>query len=397
MEFNAIYPRIIHLDINSCFATIEQQANPLIRNKPVAVCAYLNPNACILASSVDAKKLAIKTGMRIFEAKKIYPKLITLLPDPPKYRFVHIKINKILKNYSNKIIPKSIDEFCFEIPFNLNPQQISKEIKQKIKQEVGEYITVSIGISTNAYLAKIASNLQKPDGLSLINKRNFLEIFSNLKLTDLTGIKKANATRLQRVGIKSVLDFYHAPLFKLKIAFGGITGLYWYLNLHGYEVKSKKNNQRTYGNSYAPSPDKKDLTFPILSKLCEKTSFRFRNKNLKTAGVHLFLQDRNGKSWHMGKKLSKDIFATDDLYKAMKNLILLSPIKNNLRNIAISTFNLKSKNSLQLEFFDDLLKKERLFSAIDKINKKMGNFTVHSARMSLDTTVVQDRISFGQL
>src|SRR3989339_574686 len=177
MEFNGNLPNIIHLDINSCFATIEQQANPLLHDKPVVVCAYTTPFGCILAVSVTAKKLGIKTGMRVMDAKKIYPKIITLLPDPAKYRFVHKKIFKILKNYSVKVIPKSIDEFVFALPLKVEPYKVSLEIKEKIKKDVGEYITISIGISTNRYLAKVASNLIKPDGLSEINKSNYLDVY----------------------------------------------------------------------------------------------------------------------------------------------------------------------------------------------------------------------------
>jgi len=235
MEFNGNRPKIIHLDINSCFATIEQQANPNLRDKPVAVCAYTTSSGCILAASVTAKKLGIKTGMRVKDAKLIYPRLITLLPDPPKYRFVHKKIKRILGEFSNNVIPKSIDEFVFEVNLK-DPIIASIEIKNRIKREIGEYITVSIGISTNRYLAKIASNLQKPDGLSEINKYNFKEIFTKLKLTDLTGVKSGNSRRLNLYGIRTLNDFYEAPIWKLKLAFGGIVGLYWHTRLHGFEI-----------------------------------------------------------------------------------------------------------------------------------------------------------------
>jgi len=400
MEFNGNLPSIIHLDINSCFATIEQQANPLLRDKPIVVAAYTTNSGCILAASVTAKKMGIKTGMRVIDAKRIYPLLITLLPDPPKYRFVHQKIKKILKSYSDKVIPKSIDEFSMKIVTG-GLWLVASEIKKRIRQEVGEYITVSIGISTNKYLAKVASNLQKPDGLSEINSGNFLEVFSKLKLTDLTGIKRGNSIRLNRFGIKSVLDFYNAPVWKLKLAFGGIEGLYWHLKLHGFEISQSAERlgifkQKMYGNSYAPPPNKKDQALPIISKLCEKTGFRLRKEKAKVSGVYLYLHDREGKSWHMGKKLSKDVFKTADIYKEIKNLFLKSDIKKNLRNIAISTFNLKKADSLQLEMFEDVCKKSSLTKAVDRINKKYGLYTIHSGRMILDSTVVQDRIAFGQ-
>lgn len=395
MEFNGSKPNVIHLDINSCFATIEQQANPALRDKPVVVCAYTNASGCILASSVTAKKLGIKTGMRVKDAKSICSNLITILPDPPKYRFVHRKIKKILKDYSDKVIPKSIDEFVFKIPNGVDPVAISKEIKQKIKTYVGEYITVSIGISTNTYLAKVASNLQKPDGLIEINKNNFISIFSKLKLTDLTGIKKGNSIRLKRFGINTVLKFYSSPSWKLKLAFGGIGGLYWHIRLHGFEIDTFKSNRGMIGNSYAPPLDKANDIFPIISKLCEKTGFRLRLANLKATGVHLSLQDRNGNFWHMGRKLKRDIFETSDINYEIKNLFKKSLIKNNFRNIAISTFGFKSCNNLQLNIFNNEIKKSHLAGVMDKINKKWGLYTIHYAGMSMDSKIVQDRISFA--
>lgn len=395
MEFNRNLPRVVHLDINSCFATIEQQANPMLRDKPVVVAAYTTNSGCVLAASVTAKKLGIKTGMRIMEARLIYPKVVVLPPDPPKYRYVHKAILKILKNYSTLVVPKSIDEFVFET-ISLNPWDVATEIKKRIKDEVGEYITVSVGISTNRYLAKVASNLQKPDGLSEINKENINEIFSKLKLTDLTGIKSGNSRRLNLCGIKTPVEFLESPVWKLKLAFGGIGGLYWYLRLHGMEIDDFKSKRGMYGNSFAPPPNKANMVLPILSKLSEKTGMRLRAANYVASGVHLFLQDRNGNSWHMGKKLKKDIFNSNDIYKEMTNLLAMSPIKKNFRHVAISTFNLKSKDNLQLEIFNNVIKKDSLSKSVDSLNKRYGEYTVYPARMINTEDIIKDRIAFGR-
>src|SRR5690242_1901863 len=108
MNFNPSPSYFMHIDINSCFATIEQQANPLLRNKPVAVGAYVTSSGCILAASYEAKRLGVKTGMRVKEGKMLCPNLIVVSPDPAKYRFVHLKLRKILKRYTDNVVPKSI-------------------------------------------------------------------------------------------------------------------------------------------------------------------------------------------------------------------------------------------------------------------------------------------------
>ena len=107
---NKADPMIVHVDLNSCFATVEQQAHPSLRGKPVVIAAYVTDRGCILSPSIEAKKLGIKTGMKVYEAKKIYPNVIVRDTDPIIVRDVHSKFMKIFGDYSPHVIPKSIDE-----------------------------------------------------------------------------------------------------------------------------------------------------------------------------------------------------------------------------------------------------------------------------------------------
>ena len=257
LEFNPEIPKILHLDLNSCFASIEQQANPFLRGKPIAVAAFNSPGGCILAASIEAKKLGIKTGMRVGDAQKICPRIKVLTPDPWKYRNVHLKLKKLVSEYTDDFSPKSIDEFVLNLADYCTAYKttslkvVAQEIKTRIKKEIGDWLTVSVGIAPNRYLAKIAAGLHKPDGLDEINKDNFLEIYSKLKLTDLTGIKERNAARLSMMGIYSVTDFYKAPTRQLQAAFHSITGLYWHMRLGGYEVDDFGSKRGSFGNSVA--------------------------------------------------------------------------------------------------------------------------------------------------
>ncbi len=181
LRINHNPPHVMHIDLNSCFATIEQQANPLLRGKPVVVTAYDTPNACIVAPSIEAKRLGIHTGMRIREAWLLCREIIARMPDPPKYRDVHLKFCKIFKDYSPDVTPKSIDEAVIDFSdvLHLKPDlvQIGREIKQRIRQEIGEWLVCSIGIATNMFLAKLAASLHKPDGLDVIDHRNVLAVY----------------------------------------------------------------------------------------------------------------------------------------------------------------------------------------------------------------------------
>ncbi|QQG41342.1 MAG: hypothetical protein HYV90_04240 [Candidatus Woesebacteria bacterium] len=402
LNFNNNPSYIMHIDLNSCFATIEQQANPLLRGKPVAVAAYTTPNGCILAASIEAKKLGIKTGMRVREGREIYRSLIVLSPDPQKYRNIHIKLRKLISDYTNDFVPKSIDEFVLNLENystlkTRSLKVVAQEIKNRIRAEIGEWLTVSIGIAPNRYLAKIAAGLHKPDGLDEINSKNFLDIYSNLKLTDLTGIKNANAARLNSMGIYSVLDFYKAPIWRLRAAFHSITGLYWHTRLTGYEADDVEYARRSYGNSVALGKNLStipDLS-PVLARLTEKACSRLRRAGYTAGGIHLFLAYKNGKWWHRGKAIGRQMFDSKDLYRAVFRLLLEASPVSPVLNIAVSFFSLKSNTSIQLDFFEGITEKRDLIAAIDVVNKRWGEFTIGSARGFSGAKVVQDRIAFG--
>src|SRR3989338_7172302 len=134
--FNPNPSTILHIDLNSCFATIEQQANPLFRGKPIAVAAYTTPNGCILAPSIEAKQYGVKTGMRVKDGKLLCPNLIILPSDPNKYREVHLRFRRLLSEYTDEVIPKSIDEFVLNLATLqvAKPEDVGKQIKQRIKK-----------------------------------------------------------------------------------------------------------------------------------------------------------------------------------------------------------------------------------------------------------------------
>ena len=402
LQFNTASSSVMHIDLNSCFASVEQQANPFLRGKPIAVAAYTTPSGCIVAPSVEAKGLGIKVGMRVKEGKLLCKNLVILSPDPWKYRCVHLKLKKLLDNYSSEVTPKSIDEFVVDFGKSSCRGSVLKdvalEIKKRIKESVGDWLTVSIGIAPNRFLAKLASNLHKPDGLDEINSKNYLDCFFRLKLVDLPYIKLRNAMRLNSVGIYTVEDFYNAPLWKLKSAFQSINSYYWYLRLHGYEIDDIVFARRSYGNSYAlpkAFTDLSDLS-PIISKLTEKTSFRLRRAGYIAGGVHLAIFYKNGSFWHKGVSLSEKLFESRDIYKKMIRLFQFSPHKLPVGNIFISVYDLKKNTDLQLNIFEDVLRKKKLSEAVDRVNERWGDFIITPARMQMGSKeMVPDRIAFG--
>jgi len=403
LDFNPTPSRVMHIDLNSCFATIEQQANFYFRGKPLVVAAYNSPGGCVIAGSVEAKSMGIKVGMRVKDAKSIYPNVIVVTPDPDKYRFVHLALRSIISDYTNDFTPRSIDEFVlnldgYPVLEGNSVYSVAKEIKRRIKDEIGEWIRVSIGIAPNRYLAKVASGINKPDGLDEINKDNALSVYSSFGLCDLPYIKEGNARRLNQVGISSVLDFYNASYQTLKGAFKSTLSYYWYLRLRGWEIDGIEWQTKSFDNSYAlPRPFVSlDELSPILSKLVEKASFRLRRSGFSARGVSIMVSYRNGVFWHRSESFDERAFLSSDIYKRALGILKTSPFSLPVRELAVSCFGLSKITTLQLSIFEDKIKKSSLSKAVDEINSRYGNFTLYPSRMLyLDSTDVPDRIAFG--
>lgn len=401
LQFNPKDPTVMHIDLNSCFATIEQQANPLLRGKPVVVAAYKTPAGCILAASIEAKKLGIKGGMRVKDARQVYPAVIIMEPDPWKYRNVHLSLRHLLQKYTNNLHAKSIDEFVLDLDgfpsMRMGICNVAAEIKSRIRSEIGEWLSVSIGVAPNRYLAKVASGLHKPDGLDILDKNTYEKIYKNLSLMDLCGIKVNNTARLNKQGIFNVWDFYNVSPKTLQIAFHSVFGYYWYLRLHGWEVDDIESSRKSYGNSVALGQNLSTLEqlSPILMKLVEKMSRRMRLAGYSAAGVHLSLLYRDGNYWHKGVSLRQPLFSSGDIYRVALKLLTKSSCKNFVHTIAVSCFALTKEKNKQLNILENLDTKRNLYTALDSINDRWGDFVISPAKMVSIPDVVKDRIAFG--
>ncbi len=403
IQINHNKPLIMHIDLNSCFATIEQQANPLLRGKPLVVAAYDTPNACIVAPSIEAKRLGIKTGMRIREAWLLSRDIIVRTPDPQKYRDVHMKFKNIFKEYSPDVTPKSIDEAIIDFSpveqWKPDLIRIAREIKQRIKREIGEWIVCSIGISTNMFLAKLAASLHKPDGLDLIDHGNLLDIYKHVGLLDLNGINVRYQARLNMHGIHTPLDFLNTPLEILeKQVFKSIVGRYWYQKLRGFEADKKEFPTKTIGQQYAlkiPTADRKELS-RLLMKLCEKMGRRLRRKSLTARGIHFWALYKDHSHWHRGRMMESKMYTTFELYRHAQIVFNQQPFIKPITHMGVSCYELSSYNKFQLGLFEEVCAKERRASeAMDRINDKYGEFTITPGIMMDMDSLILDRIAFG--
>lgn len=406
LRINNEDPLIMHIDLNSCYAIIEQQANRLIRNKPVGVAAYTSPRGFILASSYEAKRLGIKI-MRINEARAICKDIVILEPDPEKYFDAHRRFRKILERYTNEVTPKSIDEFVIDFKGSeslrkgRNLVEVGLQIKRDIKKSLGEYVTVNIGIAPNRFLAKIAAGLNKPDGLDVILAQDIWNLYGQLDLTDLPGINYRYQARLNLAQIFTPLDFLSAPMHKIKNeVFKSIVGYYWYLRLRGYEVDAVKFKTKSFGNDFAMKEKTNDpeQISRLLMKLSEKTGRRLRKHDYQASGVFLGLAFENNSWWGKSRKSKAPIYSTQDIYFNLMRLLRLADLQARVTHINIAAFGVTPATPFQLGLFDGTrLDAKSLAVASDKVNDRYGEFTLAPALMANMKQIIIKRVPFGSV
>ena len=406
LPINRNPPTLMHLDMNASFARAEQQARPLLRGKPVGVAAYTGPGGCIVSPSVEAKRAGVKTGMAVREARLLDPNIVILPPDPPLYREVHRRFCALYRDYSPDVVPLSIDEAV--IDFTGTPvlkrrtlEEIGREIKSRMREELGAWMCCNVGISTNRFLAKLAASLHKPDGLDTLTPDNLQEVYARLTLLDLPGINTRFEARLNAAGIFTPLEFFAASQEHLaRQVFRSVQGHYWYLRLRGWEIDAIAFGRKSIGNSYAlpvPTADPKAVA-PLVMKLCEKTGRRLRRSGNSAQGVHVALLYTDGTHWHEGKRFSSALYTTQEIYTRAWLLLNRQPQWKRVRSLAISVYGLTPSTAEQPSLFeDDHTKRRRLSAALDAINDRYGEFCVTPALLlGMENTIV-DRISFGNV
>ncbi|HCR56127.1 TPA: hypothetical protein DIV49_04075 [Candidatus Saccharibacteria bacterium] len=402
-NYNASPPQIMHIDLNSCFATVEQQARPMLRGRPVAIMNRRTEHTMIVTCSYEAKAMGVKLGMRFRDAKKLCPELIGLESDPAKYRFVYHKLMDIMNDYSAHVRMKSIDEGVIDFSETTEVLQgrdivdIGHEIKRRLKEEVGCAMRCNVGIAPNRFLAKTAASLHKPDGLDVLTSHNLRETFAGIELTDITGIAGRMERRLNAVGIYTPLQFLDAdPVTLRKMVFKSICGDEWHQRLRGWEVDKRDFPMRTAGRQYVL--EKFNLThaeiLQRLHHLAESVGYKIRSQGKQARGVAVHARSRSTGYWHARHMASMPFFSNQAIYAQAAQLFANAP--SDVKEIGVTCYELSDNKDPQLSLFGDELARERhITSAIDEINARYGGRTIHSANTLGTDMYVKQKIPFG--
>jgi DNA polymerase-4 len=408
-DINTANPLIMHIDLNSCFATVEQQARPLLRGRPVAITNRNVEYTCIVACSYEAKAYGLKVGMRVAEARQLAPGLIVVESDPPKYHYVYQKLMAIMKQYSPHVTMKSIDEGI--IDFHETRQLFTKagsstadlirigyDIKKQLQSQVGCWMRCNVGIAPNRFLAKLAAGLNKPDGLDVIDHTNLRKTLGELTLTDLPGIASHYAARLNANAIYTPVQFLDSQQIILRHrVFKSICGRDWHQRLRGYEVDDREFATKSVGRQYVMEERTTDESIILsrLALLCESTGTKLRYRNLSARGIYIYATFTSGDLWYQRRTFGSSFFSNAEIYRRALLLFGTRPKQLTIREIGITCYTLEQNARNQPSLLESVNRQEWLTDAIDTVNNQFGELTITYATALQSKKLAAQKVPFG--
>jgi DNA polymerase-4 len=388
--------RWLYIDLNSYFASVEQQLQPELRGKPVAIVPVETDATSVIAASYEAKRFGIKTGTPVYEAKKMCKGLQLVLARHDKYVEYHHLIEQEVWKHIPVTQVCSIDEFACRLMDNETSEAyvtaLAARIKKGIRENVGVALTCSIGVAQNKYLAKVAADMKKPDGFTIIAEADMYAKLTSLKLNDLPSVGRNMEARLNANRIHTVEELLSYNAKHMRKIWHSVWGeKIWYL-LRGFEIPDIETKKVHFGHSHV---------LPLEMRPIEQTRYTARRLTLKAASRmrrHNFHARRLVVSIRLEKPMHRIAYETS--FKAAKdNLSLLDAMENvwanirreafainrnpRVKKVSITLFGLVNSDEVMPEFlFDEdaahdekVKKSERLSAALDKLNMKYGRDT----------------------
>ena len=400
--------RNLALDFDSFFASVEQQDRPELRGRPVAVAPVLAESTGLIAVSGEAKKLGLQRNTRVAEARRLCPGLVVVESRPEVYIDYHRRLKAIIGSCVPVKKVQSIDELECELTadFAAAPErarQLALALKAKIAREAGDHLRCSIGIGPNWFLAKVASDMEKPDGLVVINDADIPGKLLHLKLTDFCGIGEAMETRLRAAGITTVAQLYDTAAAQLRAVWGSVEGARFHAWMNGGLQERALPAHPTIGHGHVlpPAGRTSETALAVLHRLLQKAAMRLRHTGHYAGSLALSVRYRDDTRWH-----------DDRHFNETQDTLHLTHVLNSLWTDRPSAHRRLAPLQIGIVLGDllestahtgDLFAAEtentrsRLHSAVDTLNKTFGKNSVYFGGAHGATDHAPMRIAFTRI
>ncbi|HVW78085.1 MAG TPA: hypothetical protein VHB45_10775 [Alloacidobacterium sp.] len=418
-------PRVrwLFLDLNSYFASVEQEIHPELRNRPVAVVPVMADTTCCIAASYEAKAFGVKTGTQVGEAKRLCPGIILVEGSHQVYVEYHNKIVEAVESCVPVSSVMSIDEMACSLMGREQPLvaalELARRVKETIKARVGSTLRCSVGLASNRYLAKIASDMEKPDGLVALTPDILRPALQGLELRDLPGIGARMEKHLHLQGIRSMTQLLDLDRQQLSKVWGGVGGEKLWYWLRGEDFNDRElEYQKSISHSHMLPPEfrSRDGAYAIAQRLLHKAAMRLRSEHLWAANITLsvkFVMPKDlAKKRHFsgipqsGWSHGMTIVECQDnqtLIEALRKLWAEMPTGDLYQKpffIGVWLGNLVPDHLHTLSLFSNLeteTRRTRLSETMDALNHKFGTDTLIPASMLLAKAAAPTRIAFTSI
>ena len=393
---------IFHIDLNAFFASAEISVHPELKGKPVVICRQ-SRRSIITTASYEARKFKIHSAMPLFQAKELCSNLIIVEPHFDLYKSLSQKFFDIIAQYSSYLEVASIDECYVDMTqyickHKVDPFQLAKQIQNKVYEELS--LQCSVGIAPNKFLAKMASDMKKPMGITIITNKNFKEKIWPLPIEDMLGVGKKTQPKLLKLGIKTIGDLAKYENYeKIKPIFGK-NSLIFYQKANGKDfskINYTKNELKTVGNSKTFEIDSHDELFikQQFKNLSQEVSLRAKKRGLISNSISITLKYTREKS--RTKQMIIDHYTNDYETIYSTAILLFENIYNgeSLRLVGVSINNVIHDKDLnqQMSLFQDvqpLKVEEKKVQPIDRIIDSL-NLEFNDTKFMKASTLLKDK------
>jgi DNA polymerase IV len=377
--------RSLLVDFNSYFASVEQQAEPRLRGKPLGVVPMLADTTVCIAASVEAKKFGVKTGTKVAEARRLCPEIEFVIARHELYIDTHHRAVAAVDSVVPVRAVLSIDEMDCELTGRWrDPEKalaIAQKVKATIRSQVGEYLRTSIGIGPNTFIAKTASDLVKPDGLVMIQKHELPQRLFPLEVRALSGVGKQMEKRLHRHGIRSVQDLAGKSRDELRAIWGGVGGDVMFERIRGEEQRERVSETGSISHSSVLGPEKRNPedSFAVLNRLVQKAAMRLRKSGHYAGRLTVGVKYIDGVKWHQEMRLV-DTQDTKTFLHALDAMWKKRPRdRRPILQVYMAFSDLVHEDRHTGSLFASEGREKRLYSALDSLNARFGKQAVYFA------------------